>query len=230
MAGGQDTPALPQVVGRNARQLRGSVTADELATATRRWGLNWGTGRISDLEAGRVSPTIPTLVALAAALGDVRGEPVPIADLTRSEGFIALTSELTLSSDALARFLNGEPVVVRVSEVLSGQDQLQFAFAAQRDQFDAQLDAVRAINPELANVKTGALRTVQRRSGEVEQRMAKALGVESFVIDYAAAYLWQRTVADERDARVTGDASAQKRGRVTRQLQAELRAVLQGGR
>lgn len=229
MAGEHDPPALPQVVAQNARLLRGSVTADELATAARRWGLNWGTGRISDLEAGRVSPTLPTLVALAAALGDVRGEPLPLADLTRSAGFIALTDELTLSSDALARFLNGDPVEVRVNEVLTGQDQLQLALTAQHNQLDAQLDAVRAINPKIANAPGGPLRDVQRRSGEAEQRIAKALGVEPFVVEWAAAYLWQRTAADERDARAGDDASAQKRGRITRQLQAELRAVLDGG-
>lgn len=220
---------MPQVVARNARLLRGSVTADELATAARRWGLNWGTGRISDLEAGRVSPTLPTMIALAAALGDVRGEPLPIGDLTRSDGFIALTDGLTLSSDALARFLNGDPVEVRVNEVLTGQDQLQLALTAQHNQFDAQLDAVRALNPKIANAPGGPLRYVQLRSGEAEQRMAKALGVEPFVVEWAAAYLWQRTVADERDARVTDGASPQKRGRITRQLQAELRAVLDGG-
>ncbi|MEB4208754.1 hypothetical protein [Mycobacterium sp. 94-17] len=112
-----------------------------------------------------------------------------------------------------------------MNDTSTGQDQMRFTFAAHYDQ----IDAVRAINPDIANAPAGVLRDVHRRSGEAERRMAKALGVEPFVVEYAAAYLWGRTVSDERDARVAGDASPQKRGRVTRQLQAELRAVLDGG-
>ncbi len=80
---------LAEVVGRNVRRLRGDATSDELAKACRRRGLTWGTGRISELEHGRASPTLSTLVDLADALGDVCGRPVYLADLVEHDGFIA---------------------------------------------------------------------------------------------------------------------------------------------
>jgi hypothetical protein len=225
MDGVPETPALSQVVGWNARELRGSVTADELATVARRWGLNWGTGRISDLEAGRVSPTVPTLIALAEALGAVRGEPITLADLTRYDGYVSLTKELIVSGDVVPRLLSGDPVEIEAREVLGGLEHLEAAARAVREH----IEYMESINPKLSDVSFGAITDVQRRSGEAEDRMAKVLGVERFVVDYASAYLWQQTVADERDLRAGEGASAQKRGRITRQLQAELKAVLDGG-
>ena len=67
------------------------------------------------------------------------------------------------------------------------------------------------------------------RSGEAEERAAKSLDVELYEVAAASAYLWGKTLSDERDARAGEGASAQKRGRITRQLMDELRTALDGG-
>ena len=59
-----DPLPLAHVVGRNVRRLRdgAAATLDDVAKAARENGLrNWGTGRVSDLEHGKVSPTLATL-------------------------------------------------------------------------------------------------------------------------------------------------------------------------
>jgi hypothetical protein len=67
------------VMGANVRRLRGDHTAEELARHAQAWGLKWGTGRIADLEAGRVSPTLPTIYALTVALEDLWGSRPSVA-------------------------------------------------------------------------------------------------------------------------------------------------------
>lgn len=71
---------------------------------------------------------------------------------------------------------------------------------------------------------------VERRSGEAEQRAADALVVKMYALTLASVYLWGKSLSDERDARAGADASAQKRGRITRQLMDELKGVLHGDR
>jgi transcriptional regulator with XRE-family HTH domain len=217
----KDDRAVPlaSVVGMNARKLRGDATADDLATAARHSGLNWGTGRISDLEHGRVSPTVPTLVALAAALGDVRGEPVTLADLVEHDGMIELTKDAWLPGKVLQRFLRGEAVEVQQRDVAE-------SLAAATEAYRAKIET---LPPALQRgVKWGDIATVTREAGETEDRIAKALGVETWVVNRASAKLWKQTVSAERDRRAGPDATKQARGRITRELREELRAAIHG--
>ena len=148
--------SLSNVVGENARRLRGNATADELATAARNNQLNWGTGRISDLEHGRVSPTVPTLVALAAALGDVRGKPVALVDLVEYDGWISLAPDLVLPASVLQRYLRGEPVELTprdVADIVKGATQ-------------AHRDKIKDLPPKLRRVKMRHLADVTASAGE----------------------------------------------------------------
>ena len=56
-----------------------------------------------ELEHGRVSPTVNTLVVLAAALGGLRGRPVALPDLMEHDGYIALTSSPAVKPAALQK-------------------------------------------------------------------------------------------------------------------------------
>ena len=80
--------------------------------------------------------------------------------------------------------------------------------------------------PELGKVEMPVMLQVERQSGEAELKMARALGVDRWLVDLASAARWGRTLAAERDDRAGTDANAQKRGRITRELKAELEATL----
>lgn len=207
-----DAVPLRDVIGENARRLRGDATADDVAKAARRYGLNWGTGRISDLEHGRVSPTLPTLAALVLALGDVREANVTLGDLIDSAETISLTTTLKITSDQLRRFL-------------AGGDMFEFALpsasdamAELRDQWPVRLHGVPA----------GALMRLLGDFGEPEERLARDLGLDRERLAAEMAVLWRRSYHAERDRRAGVDANAQKKGRVARELKAELRTVLDG--
>lgn len=222
---------LAQVVGANAKRLRAEATGSAVARAAKKHGLNWGTGRIADLEAGRVSPTLSVLVAFAAALGDVKERPVALPELVEHDGFIALTSDLAVTGDALVRFLNGDPVELTVSDIPGGLEAMSSAFARAFEHFDRQNQYLDAHHPKLNNltrlIPASVWEEVAMHSGEAEDRAAKTLGVERFVLDHASAALWGKSLSQERDARAAGE-SAQKRGRVTRSLLNEIRRVLDG--
>src|ERR1700740_2479063 len=85
-----EPPTVAAALGRTARSLRGDRKAELVARAASLAGLNWGTGRIADLEAGRVSPTLPTLIALCWAFRDVLGRSVELPDLFAGDGNVDL--------------------------------------------------------------------------------------------------------------------------------------------
>ncbi|BBY61151.1 helix-turn-helix transcriptional regulator [Mycolicibacterium sarraceniae] len=213
---------LAEVVGLNARRLRGDSTADELAKAARRQGLNWGTGRISDLEHGRVSPTLSTLVALAYALHTLRDQPVTLGDLVEHDGFIEVTDKLKVKSAALQRFMNGEDVAFNVGDMANSAEMLDIVKAglAQMTEWAKKLHYL--------DVDIDTVVELERQAGETEARIAKALGVPPSAVAVASAHLWGRTLSAERDRRAGKGANAQDRGRITRQLKAEIQAALNG--
>jgi transcriptional regulator with XRE-family HTH domain len=220
---------LASVVGANVRRIRSEAgaTLEEVAKAARRQGLaGWGGGRVSDLEHGRVSPTLPTLVAVSLALAEVRKSPLTLAELLRHDGPVAITGSLAIRAAALARFVDGEPVRLTKRDVpdLPGLDAGELAAGlAQWAGIAEQLPA------RLAEVSTEEVLSVQGRSGEAERRIANWLGVAPLTIAAASAYLYRgRTASEERDRRAGGGVTAQKRGRIAREIRAEIKAVLDG--
>lgn len=220
------TEDLAAVVGANARRIRteAGATLEDVAKAVRRQGLTgWGGGRVSDLEHGRVSPTLPTLVALALTLGEIRREPLTLAELVENQGAVEIGS-FAIRGAALARFLDGQPVELVKRDVPAFDDVDASAMIATGIR-----NLTKELPPKLRKVSLTTAIAVRDRSGEAEQRTAKALGVSLFAVAAASAYLYRgATASEERDRRAGGDASAQKRGRIAREIRAELKGVLDG--
>lgn len=72
-----------RILGAGARSIRleAGANLEQVSQAARRAGLPWSTGRVSDMEGGRVELKLETLISLALALGEVRGKPVTLAEL-----------------------------------------------------------------------------------------------------------------------------------------------------
>lgn len=68
-----------------------------------------------------------------------------------------------------------------------------------------------------------------QRSGLTENRLARRFGVEHSRLADVSFRLWQSTFSEERDRRAGEDANQQKRGRVSRELRAELEKALADG-
>ena len=92
----------------------------------------------------------------------------------------------------------------------------------------ARSEVFKRLPATLQKVNTKLMLAVERESGEAEARAAKALGREPWVVNLASAKLWKSTLSAERDRRAGPDASPQARGRITRELRAEIKAALDG--
>ena len=69
---------------------------------------------------------------------------------------------------------------------------------------------------------------VHSRSGDGEQRVAEALGVDLMTVSVASAYLYRLTASEELDRRAGTDATPQMRDRIAREIRCELRRTLDG--
>jgi transcriptional regulator with XRE-family HTH domain len=93
------------IFGARVRELReaAGITQDQLARAISRAGLTWSRARLGQVEAGEGAPDLAAMVAVAAALTELSGKPVRLADLLPDSG---VSQELALLRDALS----GAPV------------------------------------------------------------------------------------------------------------------------
>jgi transcriptional regulator with XRE-family HTH domain len=216
--------SVAAVVGAGARALRldAGVTLEQMARAAQLYGLPWTSGRVGDFESGRTAPTLPTLVAAAAALGEAIGRPVALAELVTGNGQVHINDKLSLDKSALRAALSGEGVgahaisltpatILRAQEIINKSTST--AHWPKR---------LRAVNPDL---RWGVLRDFS----ESDARMCKNISVDQVLGAAAMAALWRRTFTAERDHRAGSDANAQRRGQISRQLKAELQEVINDG-
>lgn len=110
---------LAAVVGQNARRIRGDYRLEDISSAARAIGLKWDTSRVSALERGEVSPTLPTLLALCLTFSEVTQKPVALTDLASYDGDIQITPELVMSGADLAAALRGQPADQRGTDMES---------------------------------------------------------------------------------------------------------------
>jgi hypothetical protein len=219
----REPPApIASVIGVNAKRLRGHHKAEELARAVTAAGMKWGTGRVADLEAGRVSPTLPTLLVLAQAFSDLLGRPVRVkTDLLAGHGRVKVTGGLVADLSAVRDSLSGAVNLPRPSTV--SPEQLREHVA------DTLPGMLAALSSQPAG-RTELLWRIYNDCGLTEDRTASALGIDLGTLTEAMADLWGDTLSAQRDQRAGPNASAQKRGQITRQLREELRKALADGR
>lgn len=210
---------MATVLGRSARELRGDSTLDDVAKVARACGLNWGTGRVSDLEHGKVAPTLPTMVAVALVFSELRGRPVTLCDLVRGDENIAVTTRITVTGDELRSYLSGDAVTAADQYRREVGAALGAAISGEyRENWPARLK----------RVSKGATMRMLGQIGEPEERLARELGIDRTRLAAEMLALWGQSFSTKRDELAGADANAQKKGRVARALKAELKAVLDG--
>jgi transcriptional regulator with XRE-family HTH domain len=200
---------MAQVVGTNARELRlaAKVTLDAFALVARQYGLPWTSGRVGDLESGRVLPNLETVYAVAAALSHATAQPVTLADLLATDQPVAINDQLCADPDQFHAAVTGGPV----TGVCEQARELSYSrFQRKVDRF------VRITNTY------SALR-------EADWRLCKQLGIDREHGAAVMAELWGHTFSDERDRLAGPDANAQRRGQISRQLKAQLEEAISDG-
>lgn len=245
-----DVSSLPLavVVGGNCKLVRSKigVTQDELARCARFIGLRWNAAKVGDFEAGRSAPTFATVLAVTLALqmalddaaerrGDIPEEwarkhgisgRVTLADLVGGEGEVALTGSLSVPAaqvEAVCRGRAFHRFDLQYNPPPTDPDEMATTVWVGKVLEDN-------VEPALTKlVWEGAAASTLERSGLTEHRLAKRLSINRARLAHISFQLWQSTFSEERDRRAGPDANQQKRGRVSRELRAELEEALANG-
>lgn len=191
-------------VVRSFRRSRG-LSLDAIASAGRRYGATWSASSIGNIECGQASLTLPTLLQLALALGELSGEPLKLVDLL---------GPAAVAVDKPEVIPPGQPVPLSwVERALSG-DTVELTAA---DYQQAQCaSGVMGIYPN-PGVRAPSL---------VEYRAAKKLGLTAEELQQQSTRLWGRSIEEEAFDRAGSGSTPQARGRVTRLLVTELQGPM----
>lgn len=214
---------LAVAVGRNCRRIRvaAGVTQDGLARCARDLGLRWNASKVGDFEAGRSAPTFATVLAVTLAL-QVAAERAAKMRATHDLIIGQLRGEKTPNqADPPTRVTLADLVGSERSIALT--DELDVPAAAVADVCRGQTwrEAKQTIDRSAG--------TLARHEGLTEHRLARRLGISHDRLADMSFRLWQRAFSEERDRLAGPDASKQKRGQVSRTLQAELEEALADG-
>lgn len=220
MAGREQAEFLSAVFARNARDLRtgAGLRTEEVAKAVSARGLNWVTSRVSELEMGRIAPTLSTLLVLSAAFSDLLGEPITLADWFAGDEQVELTESVHVPLALVRAALSGVAVSLPAPSVSMAQVQLQEYLAQRKDQSP--------ISP--GHLKK--LAAIWDQFGGAEDRAAKTLGVDRGTLCELMLDLWGTTLSAKRDQLAGPAANAQKRGRIARDLKDQLREAIANGK
>jgi len=199
---------LKTVMGANARRIRqaAGATLEDFAEAIRHQGLNWSTGRVGDLDGGRVEAKLSNAVAVAQTLANVTGQPVALADLFAGTEFEAL--------------FRGEPMQPQADH---GHDpDASPRDLAQRNGWENLAQAAADFGVPQTRVTPYLIAFDSIRV--TDRRAAKALGLSLMELTTWAVRLWGHSLTTERDRRAGPDADVSQLGSITRQLRDEIEA------
>jgi transcriptional regulator with XRE-family HTH domain len=219
------SPSLALVVGANCKRIRSDagVTQDGLARCAREVGLRWNAAKVGDFEAGRSAPTFATVLAVTLAL-QMASERA---------------ANMRAMHDLIIGQLRGEktphqadpPTRVTLADLVGSERSI-----AVTDELDVPAAAVADVCRGRTWMEAGPKQTIDRSAGTLarheglsEHRLAKNLGITADRLADVSFQLWQSTFSDERDQRAGPDANQQKRGRISRELRAELEKALADG-
>lgn len=210
-------------------RLNRGMTLEDVARAVKVFGYRWTTARVVEIENGQRAMTLATLIALAGTF------ECALVDLVPPGERLQMGREYAARSDAIRDALRGGSVGEwSVRDI--GPNWLRKT-DAELVEDDKSQGAALAVTWEKAmgrhrrfgvkRVTLGQQIEIRRESGLAERRAAQRLGISLEDLVLLSADMWSSTLTQERDRRAGDNTSAQARGRVTRELLAELQARIE---
>ena len=246
------TETISTAVGAFVSQVRREhgLTLDQIARAARSYGASWSASSVSNIERGQASLTLPTLLLLALALGDLLEEPLTLSALLGEVEVLTLASggqhpvkrswvdgvlkgaEVTMSSvDRVDRVDTEDDHEVDEGfedEVLRRMRETRGREATRAERAD---QVAHLLDQSQMPPESATRNPARGDAGSLaEERAAKKLGISLDRLRQLAVGLWARSLEEESSRRAGPDSTPQARGRVTRVLVDELRASLTEGR
>lgn len=218
--------SLAQVVGRNVRRLREAhdVKLEDIARSAQALGLRWNTARVSRIDRGEGNITLETALILALILTDVTATNVSLGALLESDEPIELAPRATLTVGTAQALARGDRIVTYRDGLVEGGEILEagvLPIAQAHESYNEILRPV-GVTPE----RTNALNEGRAAWSLADERNARKLGLSDAEFLAWSVRLWGRLMSQETEARAPEGATAQKKGRITRDLMDDLRQQL----
>lgn len=215
-------------------------TLDQVAQAARSHGASWSASSVSNIERGQASLTLPTLILLGLAVGELTERPLSLSNLLGdAEGILLGRDDVFVSRAWLDGVLAGGPIVRALSDTTSAENNPEWDEGLE----DEVLRTMRAGRPSGAERPYALEQLVEdrqappethsrvasntRRASLAEERAAKRLGIPVNRMQQLALNLWGRALESEAAERAGVGSTPQARGRVTRVLVDEIRASIE---
>ena len=95
---------LNQVIGANVRALRlgAGITLEQFSASARFHGLRWTSGRVGDLESGKITLSVETALTVAAVLASLLGREVGLDELVAGDDRVTDSGRIVVSAAAPA--------------------------------------------------------------------------------------------------------------------------------
>jgi len=190
---------LAKVVGANCKRLRPAICITQDGLAQYARSLGF--------EAGRSAPTLATVLIVGDALAWAAAQ-------ARFDIDIGLSDQPPPPDEVtLADLLDGGSGFI----VLSDEHTVRAA------------DLVAVARGRGFESWDGATEPLTRQPGMTEKRIAKNLNVSDLDFAETSFLLWGKTFSEERDSRAGVDANQQRKGRISREMRAEIEKALTNG-
>lgn len=215
--------SIDAIIGRNLTALRHehSLSQDDVAGAARLFGLRWNSARVSRMERGDSSMSVETLLVLCVVMGELTRGAVNPVDLVQTESAVRLAPSATLPPEGLDHLMRSDwfgPVSFFTEESQSRASEQSQELLDLWAAYDAIIESSPVPMTEL-----DALLEQRRHWSLTDERNARKLDLTDAQFLVWCYHLWGRLMSQETDLRAPEGATAQKRGRITRELLDELR-------
>ncbi|TFD80367.1 helix-turn-helix domain-containing protein [Cryobacterium fucosi] len=226
------------------------LTLDQIARAARSYGASWSASSVSNIERGQASLTLPALLLLALALGDLVGQPLTLSALLGDAEVLTLVSggQHPVKRSWVDGVLNGVEVtrspVARADaeedyevdeeledEVLRKMREMREMRGREATRAEVADQVAHLLDQSQMPPEPATRNPTKGDAGSLaEERAAKKLGISIGRLRQLALDLWARSLEEESSRRAGTDSTPQARGRVTRVLVDEIRGSMKEGR
>lgn len=224
---GMPTLTINEVVGRNVGSIRegAGLSLDAVARAAHVIGLRWNSARISRIERGEGNVTLDTLLILCALLSDMTSEKVSVARLVTHDGPINIAPNASLSPGVAQRLVHEGGLSFRAT-FEEGGTIIEEAVSSLGERYNAYSAILRPLLDKKIPVSS-AINEGRAKWALSDERNARKLGITDAEFLAWSIRLWGRLMSLETEIRAPEGATAQKKGRITRELLDELRKNLE---
>ncbi len=221
---------LRELIAQNLQRLRldAAVSLDDLAAAAQRIGLDWNKAWLASVEKAAKPLSAEQLLALPIVLTKALGHTTALADLLLGEESVLLSNGTEAGSTPWTASSLRDVVIGMPFRRSFGASMPTAPTTVEEPSAAARAATkLRTITRAgLGEVDVRVLGRAEAGAGELEEKLARRLGVPPITVIAAAASLWGHSLTEERDAALADPAGGAAKQPAPTTVLRKLTAVL----